>query len=753
MTGASSSYQAGGFRISQALVAENESVMIARLLTTPDASAVSDLILTDLVDSSQLSTLGQAVTTYDSKSGVLSSSVDGAYMGYAFDLAPNGFEVGTTTAVTGEVASDKLSMHEGPSSAAAAAVSWDFGGGSKVGAVELLSQLTVSSNPSSLKTNISSSTASVKVGTEDTLPAEATAATQAETFWNANLPLSNVSISRAGLSLPFSPTGAQPVASQLSLSGTVRYIVPSNMSQGWIPETAPVGNATAVATTSFYSVQAPGFVDSVRVIAQDSKASGDAQLLSPTLSLPGSVSRSILLRYKATFAGGGDFSQQSLYAALDIGPANGGSFVQALLIPAIGSAQDDACSGLLVAKSATPAATAKVDGGLVADGSWRTLAVDLNSIAGAGPLSLRLRFCATTTQPFTGEAELDVATAGVSVDSQATNFLDASIPSGGSAVQLTFIPGASFEPPSLVFNGSISVPLAQVIPLNWDGRAGFSGTLGWPTVGNPSNASNITLFSQVSLLGAKIFTPFFSLKPLVLVNGTNVQASSTGEAIDLSPGQLAAPGSSPQAFTVTLSFPEYYLRVTVLDADGIAVSGASMTVNGLGTQGKNATATTNPDGLATVPLMNGTYSLNVGFGGAPVGTATVQLDSNQSLKIPTSVNLTTLRVKDILGSPIQGATVGLEYNSAKSNVTTDSKGLASFPAVANAVYNVTVSVGGEPYYSGAITTSIYGAVIQVPTSFLSASMKIAIVSGLVLTLAIVASGAFLFRRRQAARIT
>jgi hypothetical protein len=751
VTGAFSSYLAGAFRLSQALVVENGSVMIARLLTTTDSSSVSDLTLTDLVDSSQLSTLGQALTSYDSNSGVLSSSVDGAHLTYASNLDASGFDVGTIAAVKSEVSSNTLAMNAGPMSSAGAALSWDFGGRSKVGAVQLLSGWTFSPSPSGLQMTrpFAPLAGLVKVGTEESQTAQATQTTHAESFWTADVPLSNVSISSSGLTIPFSPTGAQPFAGQLSLGGTVSYTLPSSITQGWKPEVEPVGNATAAATTNFYSVQVAGFVDSVRVIPQDSNAKGDAQLVSPTLSLLGSVSRSVLIRYKATLGGEGDFSQQSLYAALDIGSANG--FNQTLVIPAVGSAQNDVCGPLLVTNGAAPGAGEKVTGNLIADGSWRTLEVNLNSIVGSAPLTLRMRFCAATTQPFVGAAELDIAAAGVSVESQASNFLSASIPSGRNALELSFIPGASFEPPSLMLTGNVSIPLAEVSRLNWDGRAAFTGTMGWPTIGKTQNGTSSASSGRVSFLRAEILTPLLSLNPTVIVNGTHVAVTPTGQSINIAPDEIASLEGSPRALNLSLSFPDYYLSTVVTDSNGAPLSGASIAVSGQGAVLTNVT-TTNAEGTAMLPLMNGTYDLTVSLGGSNVGTATVQLDSNQSLKIPTQVLLTTLRVKDILGSPIQGATVSVAHDSEDLNLTTDGKGSVSFQTVANTAYAVSVSVGGEVYYSGTVTASIYGAVIHLSTSYLSESLKVAIVSGLVLVLAAVASGFYLLRERQARRM-
>jgi len=746
MTVASSAYSAGEFRLSQAVVIRNGSVTVARLLTTANASSVSDLTLTDYVDSSQLSTLGQAVTRYSPNSGVLSSSVDGADLAYASNTNASTFEVGTTATVVSEVSSNTLTMNAGPASAAAAALSWDFGGGAKVGAVQLLSQWTVTPNPSGIQTPLPpvSSGGFVAMGPEEALSAQTT---HAESFWSAEMPMQNASISRAGLSLPVSPSGAQPVGTQLGLNGTVSYTVPSGIIQGWDTEAEPTGNATATATTGFYSVQVPGFVDSTRVVSQDANSRGDAQLVSPTLSLLGSVSRSVLIRYKATLAGGGVFSQQSLYAALDVGSATGGVFGQTLLIPAVGSAQSDACASLLATKNYAPAGTPTVEGNLVADGSWRTLKVDLNSIVGSGPTSVRLRFCSATTQPFAGQVELDVEAAGISVTSQATNFLVASVPTGGSAVDLSYIPGASFEPASLVFTGDVSFSLVGETPLVWDGRAAFTGTVGWPTIGTPAKSTNSTSGDRISLLGARIFTPLISLNPLVQVNGTSLRVSPTGQTIDIAPGQIYAPGTSPRLFDLALSFPDYSLTINVADSAGVPLPGASIAVSGQGTQTQNAT-TTNAQGVATLPLMNGTYGITVSLGGSEVGTANVQLVSNQSVKISTQVDMTTLKIKDILGSPMQGASVSVTSNSEDLNLTTDSAGSVSFPAVANVVYGVSVSVGGEGYYAGTVTTSIYGAVIQISTSYLAASMKVVIVSGLVLTLVVVSSGVYLLRRRQ-----
>jgi hypothetical protein len=588
----------------------------------------------------------------------------------------------------------------------------------------------------------------VSVGAEESLTATTT---QAESFWNANVPVRNVSITPAGMTLPVSPTGAQPVAGQLRLNGTVSYTIPSEISQGWKSVVEPTGDVTTVATTSFYSIQVPGIVDSVRVISQDSNGHGIAQLQSPTLTIPGSVVRSIVLHYRAMFAGAGEFSKQSLYAALDVGSATGGAFGQTLLIPALGSAsQNDACSSLFVTRGVPLAGPAKVEGTLIADGSWRTLKVDLNSLIGTSSLTLRMRFCAATSQPFAGQVELDVAAAGVSMTSQATNFLSASISTDGSAVRLSFIPGASFEPPSLEFTGNVSFPLFGHTLLTWDGRASLTGTLGWPTLGAAKGSANSTVGNKVSLLGARIITPLLSLNPLVAVNGTNIPLKPTGQTINFAPDQIMAPGSHPRLFSIALNFPDDYLSIHVTDSGGRPLHGASITVNGQGKQLRNAT-TTNADGGATLPLMPGAYSLTVSLGGSEVGAADVQLDSNQSLKIPTTINLTTLRVKDILGSTIQGATVIVQLNSVGSNLATDDKGLVSFAAVANAVYDVSVSIGGVSYYSGTVTTSIDGAVVQLSTSYLSQSMKIIIVSGLVLTLLFVASGFYVLRRYQAKR--
>jgi hypothetical protein len=764
-------YSAGVLRYTQAYLLDNNTLVDARLLTNSGQTAVNGLSLTDLVDASSLAALGLLNTSYAQASSLLSTEVSGAYFGYASNSTASSFEVGDRARVISDASNGALS-NSTFGAETAAGLRWNLGSLPPGGSTPLISVWGVGRTYSELASSVGADIGQLQtsVGQEEVYPA---ALSQVTSSWDVAIPITNASVSSGGLSIPISLKGATPVASRINLAGTVSYVLPSGYASsssmvGWTPESAATGNVSVYATTAFYSIQERSYSDSVRVTSGTGAGSGAAQLVSPVLSFPSSVSKSLVLKYKAAFSGGGDFSSQWLYVAVDDSQTPTGPFTQTLSVPAGGSSASISGSGC---ESLTPKGVAAVStethnvtssGALVADGSWRNLNVSLDDAFGISSQYARIRFCVATASGFTGQLELDVASAGIEARGNAPSFLSASASQGGGALTLSYISGATYEPSSLTLNGVISFPAVENTPLTWDGGTSYKGTIqgllsgvqagppvdqgrnGTASINSTRTANTPT---NATFIGASITPPPYHSALEILVNGSAVNGVTIGNAVFLNSSDIIGNGASTfSAVDITLTFAGHVLGMKVEDADGNPLSGAMITIQANGSAPMNASAT-DSTGSLSLTLLPSTYTVTADFHGVDVGSATANLTSDQAIIVPTSVYSIPLQVKNAIGGTVEGANITISSGPSSFAVTSGHNGIASFLAVPSRQYNISVSIAGSAYYAGTIVSSPSRATFELGTSYLPASIQIAIVGAIAAAMLAASLVVYLARRR------
>jgi len=758
-------YSAGALRYTQAFLLDNNTLVDARLLTNAGQAVVNGVSLTDLVDASSLAVLGPTSTSYTKASGLLATGVAGAYFGYFSNATASSFEIGDQVRVVSDARNGALS-NSTSKAGTAAALSWNLGSLAPGGSSQLISAWGVGRTNGELASSVGNDTGRLQtsVGPEEVYSA---ASSQVSSSWDVAVPITNASVSSGGLSIPIALKGAAPVASRMSLAGTVSYVVPTGYTSlssqvGWTPQTAATGNVSGYASTAFYSIQEQGYSDSVRATSSIGAGSGSAQLVSPVLSFPSSVSKSLILRYKALFSGSGDFSSQWIYAAVDVSPTPTGPFTQTLAVPAGGSSgsiSGSGCESLPLKGVPISAETNTVtsSGALVADGTWRNLNVSLDGAFGMSSQYARIRFCVSMASGFAGQLELDVVSAGIEVRGSAPSFLSASASLGGG-LTLSFIPGATYEPSSLTLNGVVSFPAVENTPLMWDGGTSYKGTVQGLLSGSAAdqgqNATSQTIptggpaaLSSETFVGASITPPPYASTPEVLINGSAVKGEVVGNAVFLNSSDVIGDGASTfRAVDVTLTFAGHELGLKVKDADGNPLSGAVITIATNESAPMNESAT-NATGSLSLALLPSTYTITADFQGVQVGSATANLSSDQTIVVPTSVYSIPLQVKNAVGWPVVGANITIASGSSDFAVTSGHNGIASFLAVPNKQYNVSVSIAGSTYYAGTILGSPSRAAFELGTSYMPASIQIAIVGAIAASMVAASLVVYLSRRR------
>jgi hypothetical protein len=215
-----------------------------------------------------------------------------------------------------------------------------------------------------------------------------------------------------------------------------------------------------------------------------------------------------------------------------------------------------------------------------------------------------MRFCSATAAPYSGQLELDVALAGVEVESQASNFLSSSILPGSHSLQLSFLPGLSYEPASVLFNGAVSFSVLAQTPLSWGGSTTFNGTILTPVSGSASRTStgnqstttkavgnattaNQASHAQATLAVVKILVPARMGDFRVYVNGSIIPGRVFNGSASLSPTDIYSKSGPLYSAALTVGLTGYSLDVKVKDSGGHPLQGVSIVVSGQGIPSHN----------------------------------------------------------------------------------------------------------------------------------------------------------------------
>lgn len=119
---------------------------------------------------------------------------------------------------------------------------------------------------------------------------------------------------------------------------------------------------------------------------------------------------------------------------------------------------------------------------------------------------------------------------------------------------------------------------------------------------------------------------------------------------------------------VTYTVPTYTLTVSVKDADGNAIKGATVT--------EPFSATTDASGLASASLSAGTYTVKVTYNDLTYAQ-TVTLDASKTVSITIPVYTLTVKVIDPQGNPVSGAIILTPFSGSTGVAGTSSKRIAA----------------------------------------------------------------------------
>ena len=187
-------------------------------------------------------------------------------------------------------------------------------------------------------------------------------------------------------------------------------------------------------------------------------------------------------------------------------------------------------------------------------------------------------------------------------------------------------------------------------------------------------------------------------------SGDSVPDSGEGDSTGSNPGTTNIVSS----ITTVVNGDDY--SVTLMDGDGIPLSGKDLifTFNG-----DDYTRTTNADGVAsfTINAKPSDYLISVLFAGdGSYGSSSISNTITVS-KTPTTIANATVSaingksysvvLKDKNGNPLSNKIVIIRFNGKTYNVTTNSKGIASFTinGTVAKTYTLTCKFAGDGYYA------------------------------------------------------
>ncbi|MDA4126818.1 MAG: carboxypeptidase-like regulatory domain-containing protein [Thaumarchaeota archaeon] len=725
---------AGEARLTTLSVVSGGGVLTTYLVQNIGSSALPQVRITAVVEASQLATIDPASTQYTTGSSVLLTKVGPVSVGMEATLGAAAFDVGPTREVVNYTRADRFLSRASGFGDVATALAWSLGD-IQPGSFK---QLGILWGTSSSSTALLDTLAAVHfsptyaVGEEQTLQK---LLPTADLFWGTQVALDNVSASASGLSLPLTIGGGGWLPASASFSGKVHAFVPSpDFSPGhqgpWTGTSHITGNATALASGSFWSVQDSLYVGRTSVTTLNATSTGISQLSSATQTVFGDPSPQLIFHYRASFAGVGVIGNQTLFAAVDLDHTFSGTPDQRLLFPVFGSStQRTTCSA--DPRAPQPPVNSTIGGFLVADGTWRTLGFNLGTRVRPSGFTFQIHFCTSISKGFVGSMKLDMTSSGVSVKLSGSGVVDASLGFKSPSLGLALGPQYGFMTSGVVLDGVVSFVVAQRYQMQDVGGTLFvAQARGFPIPSvNGSSSSTRGIVLTAASAGIRVSTHYTGQSPSLSVNGATVGGSSLTLGSIFAPGLAISKawGNLRQGASVGIKFVGVSFRVVVHDANKTPVQGVNVTV-GAGLPYAVNSAITDTEGSVSFGVVPWTYNLTATFQGSLVAASSLAVSQNTNAVLDTNILRAHLQVKDSRGSPLPGVLVsGTSGVSGNFVGITDSSGTISFQAPANTAYHVTVSSGGTTYYTGSIMVSVNNGLISVQTNYVSTNTVIAVV--------------------------
>jgi hypothetical protein len=720
--------QAGSLRLTRIAVVSPSSVQTIDALANYGTDAAVGVTLTSLVGLDGLSGLGSSNSVYSDSSGLLYTQNPDAYFGVQHSAPASSFALGTTSTVAAEALNGKFSGVSSYSLAGAAGFTWQLGDLPPNQSVWVSSGWGVAINPSGLGGALPATPIGAVVGDQEEL---GVATPTARSFWYSTVDFTNLAIPSSGLTLPLDLGGAELIPAASYVAGTYSYTVPPTPQQdsrAWTQSSTSTGNATSFVSPQYYAFDLGKNVQRLAATIPNGGSTATSSLISlPSFAFKG-TNAVLQVKYKASYyVTAGSLSSQDLFIAADLDPTLTNNFNQSIVLPMSGSSTMVPRSGCPPSNS--PGITFEQvtpSGFLIGDGTWRTFSVELPSSLPASGFNLILRSCLSTSAGFSGGLDLEVASVGIVLKGQSSEFIGSSFSQAPPQLSLRLLPQASLLSAGGI-NANLTVTLISQMnsTIGWTDTSTFGGQLAQPlpaTAGNPAFGPLATS-KQPSLGGILIDSAVSDFAQTSQINGSPASVSPN-LGVALVAGSFPSGQASPVKYTVGLTSEP--ITITVQDQDKNGVPGVLVTPS-VDARRIPVRSVTDSSGMATFQMVPWTFQINATYAGTQVGTTQIDAGSQRSVPLAANIYSLALLVKDSRGGALAGAQVNLRFGNFSLSGQTDSQGKFPFEAIANSLYNLTIGFGSGTYFSGQIGTNINNGIVVVTTTYFPPTLQLSII--------------------------
>jgi hypothetical protein len=719
-------YQAGALYLTRVIVSFSDAFFILDLIQNNSTGSVSNVSMTELIDSSDIASLGYSVTNYDVSSSTSYSVAGGAYLGYRANASVQAFSVGNASDVYAEVRNNSLGYGQSYVGTSAAAEQLSLGNIPAGGYATLNEAWSLQASYSSLYDRLGGMlqslavTVSPEVALNPYIP-------QVNLLWRTQTDLTFLAAPTPSFTIPLPNRNLTWVPELLTSSGTLQYAEPSSSfssasSGDWTAARSASGDTLAYASMTYWSVELSTFVGRLSLWSPTINGSGSAELLSRTAYLFNSSDQTVTIEYKASvLVNAGSLQNQTMYVEVDTDPSLAGNFTNSIVIPLAGT--------LLPTNSSTYQ-------NLQADDSWHQLQFNLSDLTGGVGQLVRIRAVTSSSNGFSGQLELDLAVARVSGSVPADQALFFSLSPSSPVVLATYKQSSLPLPRSSTLNVSLVFTTVQPLMMQPQTGTSFSGEFS----SNPTQANPL-------LYEIRLTTPFYGLSPVLNLNQTQLPLTlKAPDSLSVESSGLASLGMINGSSTIGVSFSGSNLAFEVTDANGNPLPGALISVTPEGYSSALIVSPTDSLGTSRVTAIPWTYEISVSFSGDEVYSGPIQLTSNSALSIKTQVSTIFLKVLDSQGNPLPGEFVNVTGNNYSESGITNQAGILPLQVVTNQRYAVTVGADGSILLRQLITPVNNNSTIQLQTSFENASFRFQIEAAVVGAVGVVSALLFIALR-------
>lgn len=721
--------EAGSVQLTEILLVGPSSAVTTNAVANGGSTEVTALDLTSVIGLGGLSVLSPTQSLYDANTGLLSSQTPGVSFGVKSSPTPSSFSLGSQQEVLSEAADDSFRGVSSQSGDSAAGFTWGLGDLPPAAAAWVSSDWSAATKISGLSLGSILVPVGARLGPEEVLNA---ATPVAKSLWSTNVTITSVTVPASGLTIPFALSGGSFVGGMTAITGSYSYSVPPAFSAdpgAWTIASSSTGNGTAFASPDYYAFDLGKYVGRLSGYVPDGLSTVETSLRSLSYITYGGPSATLEIQYRASYSvRRGNFSAQDFFIAADIDPTMRNNYNESVFLPVAGSSTNMPTSGCQSSVSNFGSGTKEIWGTyLVGDNTWRTLSLSLPSNLPKQGFNVRIRSCISSLPGFSGIMQLDVLAAKVVLKGPASSIFQTSLSYASPVAVIVYLPQAAhLSSVGVRANLTLDLSLQANSRINWADGADFSGRISPPQSFslNKSAILRAEALAPLHLEGVLVNSAVAGLAEMSSVNEIRVHDSPSSGSVFLHTANLST-GTPLTSYTVGLASRP--VEVTVLDRNGHGVPGAQVfpTVEGTSIPGSYFTDTS---GGVRLELVSWSFQIAASFQGNKVGSDSIDVGNQTSLSIGANVYSITASVLDSHNHPFAGAVITLTIGNYSISGETDSRGLYSFHAVGNGIYNATVSFGGQVYFSGSIGAAANNVVVVLATSYLPQTFQLIVVA-------------------------